>query len=46
MKTLSINKVHEEILERQNNTLTLFLSVNYRCHVRSSLKKATKTERR
>jgi hypothetical protein len=34
MTTLSINKVHEEILERQNNTLTIFISVNYRCHVR------------
>jgi hypothetical protein len=34
MTTLSINKVHEEILERQNNTLALFISVNYRCHVK------------
>jgi hypothetical protein len=34
MTTLSINKVHKEILERQNNMLTLFISVNYHCHVR------------
>jgi hypothetical protein len=34
MTTLSINKVHEKILERQNNTLTLFIAVNYYCHVR------------
>jgi hypothetical protein len=34
MTILNISKVHEEILERQNNTLTLFISVNYHCHVR------------
>ena len=34
MTTLSINKVHEESLERQNNTLTFFIAVNYCCHVR------------
>jgi hypothetical protein len=34
MTTLNISKVHEEILERQNNTLALFISVHYHCHVR------------